>query len=167
MNRTDCRAILEGMKRFAPLALLLCASAVRAEDKPVLGQAATTAGQSRAATAAPGDRSAAVSGGAFGEKVAPGAVALGNKEFKAAPPAALTAAPQAPPAVSPPGPKVYAAGEKKEEGPQWDRDGTIKAGAAGMAGALVGFLLGGPIGACVGFLAAFFVGAMAWKAGKL
>lgn len=155
------------MKPLAPFALLLCVLTVRAEEKPVLGQAAATATQSRAATAAPGDRSAAVSGGAFGEKVVPGAVALGNKEFKAAPPAALTAAPEAPPSVSPPGPKTYAAKAAEKDGPQWDRDGTIKAGGVGMAGALVGFLLGGPIGACVGFLGAFFVGAMLWKAGKL
>lgn len=151
-----------------PLLLLaLCAVAARADDKPVLSQAGATATQSRASAAPGGERSASGAGAAFGDKAAPGAVAIGNPAFKPAPPAALTAAPQQPPAVSPPGPKVYAAGEKKEEGPQWDRDGTIKSGALGMAGAAVGFLLGGPIGACVGFLGAFFIGAMLWKAGKL
>ncbi|TBR25733.1 hypothetical protein EPO15_01595 [bacterium] len=147
-----------------PLLLILLAVAVQAEDKPVLSQAGATATQSRASAAPGGERSASGAAVAFGDKAAPGAVAIGNPAFKPAPPAALTAAPQEAPAVAPPGPKTYAA---KEEGPQWDRDGTIKSGALGMAGALVGFLLGGPIGACVGFLGAFFIGAMLWKAGKL
>lgn len=143
--------------------LALCSAA--AEDKPVLSSAAGTAGASRAATASVGERSASGAAVAFGEKTGPAAVPL-NKSFKPAPVAPLTAEPVAAPAGTPPGPKTYAANAAEKEA-QWDRDGTIKAGGVGMAGALVGFLLGGPIGACVGFLAAFFVGAMLWKAGKI
>lgn len=145
------------------LAILLLCSAASAEEKPVLGRAAVVAGDSRAATAASGERSASGAAVAFGEKTAPGAVPL-NKTFKPAPVASLTAAPTYAAEEAPPGPAKAKAAEKEAA---WDRDGTIKSGAVGMAGALVGFLLGGPIGACVGFLAAFFVGAMLWKAGKL
>lgn len=145
------------------LAVFLLCSAASAEEKPVLGRAAVVAGDSRAATAVGGERSASGASQAFGEKTAPGAVPI-NKNFKPAPPATLTAAPVYAAGEAPPGPAKAKAAEKEAA---WDRDGTIKSGAVGMAGALVGFMLGGPIGACVGFLAAFFVGAMLWKAGKI
>lgn len=154
--------MLEGMK--ALVILLLCAAA-SAEEKPVLSQASVSAGQSRAATLGAGERSASGAAVAFGEKTAPGAVPI-NAKFKPAPAAPLTAAPQAAPAGTPPGPKQYAAKAAEKEA-AWDQDGTVKAGMIGAAGALVGFMLGGPIGACVGFLAAFFVGAALWKFGKI
>lgn len=141
---------------------LLCCAAASAEDKPVLGRAGAAAADSRAASVAGGERSAAGAAVAFGEKTAPGAVPV-NRAFKPAPPAALTAAPVYAAAGAPPGPKAAAA----EKGPEWDREGTLKAGAVGMAGALIGFMLGGPIGAAAGFLAAFFVGAALWKFGKI
>lgn len=141
---------------------LLCCAAANAEDKPVLGRAGAVAADSRAASAAGGERSASGAAVAFGEKTAPGAVPV-KGQFKPAPPAALTAAPVYAAAGAPPGPKAAAA----EKGPEWDREGTLKAGAVGMAGALIGFMLGGPIGAAAGFLAAFFIGAALWKFGKI
>ncbi|MBI5595843.1 MAG: hypothetical protein HY928_07110 [Elusimicrobia bacterium] len=151
-------------------ALLVVLLAAPASSLDTKGQAGLSAERSRsgASSASP---EAAASDASTGFGAAPSAPAadLRGRNFKAAPPAALTAKPAAVTAAPPPAPgKVYAAGEKKaEDGPKWDREGTLKAGAVGMAGALIGFMLGGPIGACAGFLAAFFVGAMLWKAGKI
>lgn len=135
-----------------------------------MGQVGRSASQSRSGAASPSPENAAASAGqGFGAAPSAPAADFRGKTFKAAPPAALTAPPPSASVAPPPAPgKAYAAsGEKKAEGPQWDREGTLKAGAVGMAGALIGFMLGGPIGACAGFLAAFFVGAMLWKAGKI
>ena len=60
---------------------------------------------------------------------------------------------------------VYAAEDDKP--PPWDYDGTMKAAVFALGGAVIGFMVGGPIGACVGFLAGFFIGALLWKAGAL
>lgn len=147
------------------IAFVLLCSVAYAEEKPVLSQAAGTAGRSQSAAVTAGERSASGAAVAFGEKTDPGAVPL-NKTFKPAPVAPLTAAPVQPAAGTPPGPKTYAAAAAEKEA-AWDREGTLKAGAVGMAGALIGFMLGGPIGAAAGFLAAFFVGAALWKFGKI
>ncbi|MBI5597660.1 MAG: hypothetical protein HY928_16345 [Elusimicrobia bacterium] len=113
------------------------------------------------------EASAAGAGSGFAERSSPAPVSLGARaaSFYAASPAPAGAPRRLSAAAAPP-PAVYAAGgEKKEEkGPGWDYDKTMKAGAFGMAGALVGFLLGGPIGAAAGFLAGFFVGALIAKA---
>jgi len=45
----------------------------------------------------------------------------------------------------------------------WDWDRTVMGASAGLAGAAIGFMLGGPIGAAVGFLAGFFVGVLVGK----
>lgn len=152
--------MLAGMRT---LALLLVCSAAFAEEKPILDRAGVAAGNSRAAATVGGESAASGAAVAFGEKTAPGPVAL-NRTFKPAPAAPLTAAPAAQAPGAPP--PVYAAKAAEKEA-AWDREGTLKAGAVGMAGALVGFMLGGPIGAAVGFLAAFFVGAALWKFGKI
>lgn len=146
--------------------VLLAAPASASDTK---GQAGISAAQSRAgALSASPEAASAGAGRGFGAAPSSPAADLRGKTFKAAPPAALTAPPPSQSVAPPPAPgKAYAAKAKAQDENKWDRDGTLKAGTVGMAGALLGFMLGGPIGACAGFLAAFFVGAMLWKAGKI
>lgn len=46
----------------------------------------------------------------------------------------------------------------------WDWDRTVFSAGTALAGAAIGFLVGGPIGAAMGFVAGFFLGALASKA---
>ncbi|MBI5595646.1 MAG: hypothetical protein HY928_06090 [Elusimicrobia bacterium] len=131
----------------------------------VLGQARA----SEAAVLGGGDSLEGSAEGArngFAERSGAAPVSLGGRFYAAAP--AQTAAPRRFAASAQPPPPVYAAEgeEKKDEGKGggWDYDKTMKAAAFGLAGAAIGFMLGGPIGAAAGFLAGFFIGALFAKA---
>lgn len=147
--------------------LALCAylpSMTLAAGESPLGQAYSSESAVRGAGAGSPESSAAAARNGFAERSGASTVKMkgrGERSFAAAqaettPPVQFEASAKAPPAV-------YAAEAKAEDKNTWDREGTLKAGAIGMGGALIGFMLGGPIGACVGFLAAFFVGALLWK----
>ncbi|MBI5595483.1 MAG: hypothetical protein HY928_05270 [Elusimicrobia bacterium] len=151
---------------------LLAAALCAAQEGPALrqGALADSAGR-RAAAGFSAESAAAGARAAFGEP-APAPVFLKTARFSPAAPAELRLPPE-PPALKTPPPalaaKAYAA--EDEDGPKfppfgtgWDRAGTLKAASFGLAGALIGFLLGGPIGAAAGFLAGFFIGAALWKA---
>ncbi|OIO04616.1 MAG: hypothetical protein AUJ52_14975 [Elusimicrobia bacterium CG1_02_63_36] len=75
-------------------------------------------------------------------------------------------------AVIEPVPEVAAAKSKLPPGtygaeaPEmgWDWDRTVFSAGTALAGAAIGFMVGGPIGAAMGFVAGFFLGALASKA---
>ena len=151
---------------------LLTAALCAAEGRPALEQGAfAEAAGRRGAQSLSAESAAAGARAAFAEP-APSPVPLGTARFSAAPPAKTGLPPESPAMKAPPAlaaGKVYAA--EDGEGPAfppfgkgWDREGTLKAAGFGLAGALIGFLLGGPIGAAAGFLAGFFIGAAVWKA---
>ncbi|MBI3299809.1 MAG: hypothetical protein HYZ75_16705 [Elusimicrobia bacterium] len=137
---------------------------------PAIGQARGSEAAVLDADAAPDEGSSELARRGFGERSGAAPVGLGGRvgmPMASAP--ARTTQPQRFAASANPPPGVYAAEEKgKEEdkGGGWDYDGTMKAAGLALAGAAIGFLLGGPIGAAAGFLAGFFVGALLWKAGQ-
>ncbi|MBI2361983.1 MAG: hypothetical protein HYV15_01170 [Elusimicrobia bacterium] len=151
---------------------LLAAALCAAEEGPALRQGALADSAGRRATAGSSAEAAAAGArAAFGEPP-PAPVVLKTARFSPAAPAELRMPPESPAQKAPPAlaaGKAYAA--EDDEGPKfppfgkgWDRAGTLKAASFGLAGALIGFLLGGPIGAAAGFLAGFFIGAALWKA---
>lgn len=153
--------------RLPPL-LALCAylpASVLAAGESPLGQAYISESSVRDAVNGSPESSAAAARNAFSEGSGAAAVKLGGRGTRSfvsvpkqtTPPRNFEASAKAPPTV-------YAAKEDEKPPPNtWDREGTLSAAAVGLAGAIIGFMLGGPIGACAGFLAAFFFGAALWK----
>lgn len=150
--------------------LLSWPAAARADGPSAMDQLFAAQGSMAGAVGGSPESAAASSRFAFSEQSRAGAVRLGGRgavSFSAAPPAPLSPAPRYE-ARATPLKAVYQAGDKKEEDkkPGWDYGGTVMAAGFGVAGAVIGFMLGGPIGAAAGFLAAFFIGALIWKMGQ-